>query len=71
MPKGDENDPTRPPEFYDGTFDFLERCGLQTLNCGGAAPAFDKPLDAGIMDHETGSSPSLPRQIGSSGLISE
>jgi hypothetical protein len=31
VPKGDENDHTRPPEYYDGTFQFLRQCGLQLL----------------------------------------
>jgi hypothetical protein len=31
VPKGDEDDPTRSPGFYDETFDFLRRCGLPTL----------------------------------------
>jgi hypothetical protein len=33
VPRGDESDPTRPPGYYDGTFDFLGRCGLPTLPC--------------------------------------
>ncbi|WP_353228802.1 DUF2075 domain-containing protein [Novosphingobium sp.] len=32
VPTGDDRDPTRCPGFYDGIFDFLERCGLTTLN---------------------------------------
>ena len=31
IPKGDLSDPTSPPEIYDGTFDFLERCGIPSL----------------------------------------
>jgi hypothetical protein len=31
VPKGDGEDPTRPPDFYDGIFDFLRRCGVPTL----------------------------------------
>lgn len=31
IPKGDENDKTRLPEFYDGTFNFLKSCGLVAL----------------------------------------
>jgi Uncharacterized conserved protein (DUF2075) len=31
VPAGDDSDPTRPRQFYDGTFDFLRRCGLTTL----------------------------------------
>ena len=30
VPPGDDNDPTRPCRYYDGTFDFLQRCGLTT-----------------------------------------
>jgi len=32
VPKGDNRDPTRSPVFYDGIFDFLQRCGLSALN---------------------------------------
>ncbi len=28
VPKGDTSDRTRPPSFYDGTFDFLRSCGI-------------------------------------------
>jgi hypothetical protein len=28
VPEGDNADPTRPKEFYDGTYKFLQRCGL-------------------------------------------
>ncbi len=28
VPQGDDNDPTRPRRYYDGTFDFLQSCGL-------------------------------------------
>jgi hypothetical protein len=31
VPYGDNNDPTRPPQFYDGTFGFLQQCGLTEL----------------------------------------
>jgi hypothetical protein len=31
IPKGDASDRTRPPSFYDGTFEFLRSCGLPTL----------------------------------------
>ncbi len=31
VPYGNVNDPTRSTEFYDGTFSFLRRCGLQAL----------------------------------------
>ncbi|ESQ91462.1 hypothetical protein ABAC460_05625 [Asticcacaulis sp. AC460] len=31
VPRGDEADPTRPPAFYDGTYDFLRACGLPQL----------------------------------------
>jgi hypothetical protein len=30
VPSGDDNDPTRPRQYYDGTFEFLMRCGLST-----------------------------------------
>ena len=28
VPEGDDRDPTRPRSFYDGTWEFLKRCGL-------------------------------------------
>lgn len=28
IPQGDENDPTRPLSFYDGTYEFLKSCGI-------------------------------------------
>ncbi len=31
VPPGDEADPTRPPEFYDSTFGYLEEIGLPVL----------------------------------------
>jgi hypothetical protein len=31
IPPGDITDPTRPPEFYDSTFTYLERIGLRVL----------------------------------------
>jgi hypothetical protein len=31
VPEGDVNDPTRLPEFYDPTFEYLKRCGLGVL----------------------------------------
>lgn len=31
VPKGDSSDPTRAPEFYDGTFDYLAEIGVPTL----------------------------------------
>ena len=31
VPPGDEVDPTRKPEFYDGTFEYLERIGVATI----------------------------------------
>lgn len=31
VPKGDADDPTRPPGFYDTTYAFLKACGLQDL----------------------------------------
>jgi hypothetical protein len=32
VPKGDASDPTRPPSFYDSTFNFLRLCGIPTLS---------------------------------------
>ena len=32
VPKGDAFDRTRPPSFYDGTFEFLHSCGIPTLD---------------------------------------
>ncbi|MBC8643016.1 DUF2075 domain-containing protein [Caballeronia sp. EK] len=32
IPRGDGNDWTRPPAYYDGTYHFLQLCGLQTLD---------------------------------------
>ncbi len=31
IPPGDEADPTRPPEFYDSTFNYLAKIGLPVL----------------------------------------
>ena len=31
VPNGDERDKTRLPEFYDGTFDYLRRLGIQEI----------------------------------------
>jgi hypothetical protein len=31
VPNGDASDRTRPPSFYDGTFEFLRLCGIPTL----------------------------------------
>jgi hypothetical protein len=33
VPKGDTNDATRQPEFYDGTAEFLFRCGIELIEC--------------------------------------
>lgn len=33
VPRGDENDPTRAPSYYDGIFNFFRRCGLPTVSC--------------------------------------
>jgi hypothetical protein len=33
VPSGDKNDATRQPEFYDGTAEFLLRCGLKPIEC--------------------------------------
>ena len=32
VPYGDEDDPTRPPFFYDGIYEFLLRCGIPILD---------------------------------------
>jgi hypothetical protein len=32
VPRGDASDHTRPPTFYDGTFEFLLSCGIPTLD---------------------------------------
>ena len=32
VPEGDASDPTRPPSYYDKTFQFLKACGLRELN---------------------------------------
>jgi hypothetical protein len=32
VPKGDTSDRTRPPSFYDGTFDYLCACGISALD---------------------------------------
>jgi hypothetical protein len=31
VPEGDTADPTRKPEFYDSTFDYLQRIGFRVL----------------------------------------
>ncbi len=31
VPRGDAKDGARPPDYYDGTYDFLRACGLQPL----------------------------------------
>jgi DUF2075 family protein len=31
VPRGDDLDHTRPPRFYDGTFDYLRACGMPVL----------------------------------------
>jgi hypothetical protein len=32
VPNGDPQGPTRPPAFYDQTYDFLQQCGIPVLN---------------------------------------
>jgi hypothetical protein len=32
VPRGDSTDHTRPPSFYDGTFEFLRACGVNTID---------------------------------------
>ena len=31
VPKGSSSDPTRPPAYYDQTFDYLISCGIKPL----------------------------------------
>ena len=31
VPEGDIQDPTRDPEFYDGTYEYLIKCGFDVL----------------------------------------
>ena len=31
LPRGHAEDPTRPPQFYDVTFNYLKEIGLETL----------------------------------------
>jgi hypothetical protein len=31
VPEGDEKDPTRPPGYYDGIFEFLRQCGIPKM----------------------------------------
>jgi hypothetical protein len=31
VPRGDNEDPTRLPTFYDETFDYLARCGMSLI----------------------------------------
>ena len=31
VPKGADEDPTRPPAYYDQTYEFLKQCGLREL----------------------------------------
>ena len=44
VPRGAAEDPTRPPEFYDQTFAFLQRCGLPvvkgSIESGESVPMF-------------------------------
>jgi hypothetical protein len=39
VPKGDASDHTRPPSFYDGTWEFLLSCGIPPIDCIVAATA--------------------------------
>jgi hypothetical protein len=32
VPEGNIQDPTRPPEFYDATFEYLLVCGLTCMS---------------------------------------
>ena len=31
VPQGDPRDATRPPEYYEGTFEFLQQCGVDEI----------------------------------------
>ena len=31
VPEGDSDDPTRKPDFYDGTYEYLKRVGIKTI----------------------------------------
>jgi hypothetical protein len=31
VPNGADEDPTRPPTYYDQTYEFLKQCGLREL----------------------------------------
>ena len=31
VPKGEARDPTRAPEYYDGTYEYLKRCGVEEI----------------------------------------
>ena len=31
VPKGEAWDPTRAPEYYDGTYEYLKRCGVEEI----------------------------------------
>jgi hypothetical protein len=45
VPKGDASDRTRPPTFYDGTFEFLRSCGIPPLDESRSQPFVS---DAGL-----------------------
>jgi hypothetical protein len=32
VPRGAADDPTRPPAYYDQTYDFLGKCGVTALD---------------------------------------
>jgi DUF2075 family protein len=31
VPKGEARDPTRAPEYYNGTYEYLKRCGVEEI----------------------------------------
>jgi hypothetical protein len=47
VPNGAIDDPTRPPAYYDQTFEFLKECGLPQLATGGPVARQFKGHDAG------------------------
>jgi hypothetical protein len=55
IPRGDEADPTRPPPFYDGTYDYLRQCGIPELGGG------DRPYTDG---HDVGTADGIETDAG-------
>ena len=49
VPKGDSSDPTRLPNYYDKTFEFLKSCGLREFDAAGPVatePVADPAIEA-------------------------